>query len=279
MLLEINVILHPITNTINFKILNITSWLRPFSINRALRKNSLILEFEALKNGIFRLPKTSLKIMSSFQILTPEFLPSVSYFLPFLKSTIILVADHIQYKKRSNLTRSEHGLKLTIPIKKTGFKTKIAEKKISYTENWQRKHLTRLYHLYHNHPYFDEYFYKLKDIYLKHCSQLSTFLYHHINFFTSSLKIKCDLKLTSQEGFTGPLEENLIIFSKNNSSSIFIYNKKDVQSGYINLKKLHDAKIATQALSDDCDPVLKQINILEFLFRFGPEAAFQIRDI
>ena len=209
--------------------------------------------------------------MSSFQIVAPEFLPPVSYFLPFLKSRIILIADHIQYTKRSNLTGSgslKNCLRLKIPVKNTGFKKEIAEKEIAYGENWERKHLTSMYHLYHMLTYFDDYFYKLRDIYNKHHIYLNSFLFDQISFFVSSLKINCDLKLTSQQGFGGLLEESLIRFSKENSSKVFIYDIQDVKSGYVNIDKIHDDKVKTQARSNYNDSHLKHINILEFLFKY-----------
>jgi len=220
--------------------------------------------------------------MSSFQILAPEFLPPVSYFLPFLKSKTILIADHIQYIKRSNLSGSgilKNGLKLIIPVKNTGFKKLIFKKEIAYIENWNRKHLTSLHHLYHNLPYFDDYFFKLEGIYKKHHTYLNNFLFDQLILFLSGLKIGCDLRLSSNEGFSGVLEENLIRFSKDNSLKIFVFKAQDIESGYIDLEKLHQEQIETDALPNYDNSSLKYINILEFLFQNGPEAAFKIRDI
>ena len=218
--------------------------------------------------------------MNSFHLLAPEFLPPVSYFLPFLKSRTILIADHLQYTKRTNLTRSgslKNGLKLNIPVKSTGLKKAIFEKEIAYIENWDRKHLTSLYHLYHTLPYFEDYYYNLEDIYKDHPTHLNSFLFDQIDFFIGCLKIKCDLRLTSNEGFKDTLEENLIRFAEKYSQVMFLYNIQDVKAGYINPDKLHDANIETQPLAAFDDSSLKHINILEFLFKNGPEAAFQIR--
>jgi len=216
--------------------------------------------------------------MSSFQIVVPEFLPSVTYFMPFLKSEIIIIADHIQYQKRSTLTRRNirNNLQLTIPVKKGHTKT-IRQKEIAYSENWDRKHLTRLHHIFHMYPFFDEYFVRLEEIYLKGHQFLIDFLYEHLHLFTSLLKINCKIKLASREGFNNSLEDSLIHFAKN-SRADFLYNSNDINNGYINLSKLKQAKVKTNRLSENKGSSFNEINILEFFFENGPETAFLIRE-
>ena len=219
--------------------------------------------------------------MNSFQILFPQFLPPVAYFLPFLESGVTLIADHIQYKKRSLLTRSENlknNLSLTIPVKSKGYKQRIHQKEIAYIENWDRKHLTSLYHHYHMLPYFDEYFHKLEQVYNKHHTYLNYFLFDLICLFKTLLRIDSDVLLLSKEQFTGSLENDLIRFSKKNSQAIFLFKTKDVESGFIDLDKLSKAQVITKALPENTNPVYKQTNVLEYLFLYGPEAAFKIRE-
>ena len=219
--------------------------------------------------------------MNSFQISLPQFLPPFTYFLPFLDSGSVIIADHIQYTKRSLLTRCEtlkNNLKLTVPVKNKGYTQRIYQKEITYTENWERKHLTSIYHHYHMLPYFDDYFHKIENIYDKHHACLNYFLLDLIIMFKSLLKIDSTILLASKEKFSDSLENNLIHFSKKNSNAVFLYKEIDVVSGFISLDKLAEARVETKALPAETKAVLKPINILDYLFLYGPEAAFKIRE-
>ena len=68
----------------------------------------------------------------------------------------------------------------------------------------------------------------------------------------------------------------MIRFSKDNSLKIFGFKVQDIESGYIDIEKLHQAGVETDTLPNYDNSSLKPINILEFLFQFGPEAAFKI---
>jgi hypothetical protein len=218
--------------------------------------------------------------MKTFQILIPEFLPAVSFFFPFLNSDIVVIADHIQYKKRSNLTRSsllKSDQSLTIPVKHNGFKKTIFEKEIAYIENWDRKHLTTIHHNYHMLPFFDDYYYKVEEIYKKHHKYLNQLLFDQIKLFTSILKVQSKTKLASKESFNDALEESLIRFSKNNGEAIFIYNQEDVNHGFIDLEKMKNARVKSKAVRQVSSSSSDNINILEYIFTYGPEAAFMLR--
>ena len=219
--------------------------------------------------------------MKTFQILTPEFLPDASYFCQFLKSNTVLIADHFQYKKRSYLTRSsplKNGQQLTIPVKHTGFKKTIYEKEVAYIESWQRKHLTAIHHNYHLLPFFDDYYQKIEEIYRKHHKYLNHLLFDQIQLFLTILKISCKIKLTSDQGFNKALEESLVKFSKDIGGAIFLYRKEDINNGFISLEKIQNAQIKTQALAEVLSSLPQNTNILEFIFTYGPEAAFILRE-
>jgi WbqC-like protein family len=220
--------------------------------------------------------------MHSFQIVTPEYLPVVTYFLPFLISDTIIIADHIQYKKKSAFTRAslfKNDIKITIPVKNKGFGQPICEKEIAYIENWDRCHLRSIYHQYHMLPYFDDYYFKLQGLYNKKHKYLNIFLYNQISLFLSDLKINCNLRLSSGENFSGSLEESLIRFSDTNSIKNFVFSEADVLGGFINLDKFYNEKIHTKALPKYNNSSLEKLNILEFLFLYGPEAAFKLREV
>jgi len=218
--------------------------------------------------------------MKTFQIVTPEFLPQVSFFSQFLKSNTVVIADHIQYKKRSYLTRSsllKNKQRLTIPVKHNGIKKAICKKEVAYVENWDRKHLTAIYHNYHVLPFFDDYYYKVEEIYKKHHKYLNQLLFEQIKLSIDILRIQCDVKLASNEGFNAAMEDSLIQFSKNHGKATFLYKEEDIKHGFINLGKIQNAEVSTRALAEFLIPSDDNKNILEFIFAYGPEAAFILR--
>lgn len=218
--------------------------------------------------------------MMTFTILTPVYLPEVNYFKYFLDCDIILFADHFQFKKRSNIVRSStllNNTRLTIPVKHTGYKQKISEKKIAPVESWNKIHLKTIRHLYHNFPYFEEYYPELIPVYNKPDVMLSGFLLNFIIWLKNKLKIECTVETTSQLDFSSDLHSGLIQFSVRNKAD-FYFRQEDVRSGWFSTDTLKKNNVSMIAFREFSDNVLK-MNILEFLFRYGIEAAYKIRMI
>lgn len=215
----------------------------------------------------------------SFMATVPMYLPDVNYFIHFLKSNYLLFVDHIQYTKRSSITRSTNlanKVKLTVPVIHNGYQKSISEKQIAYKENWSNKHLKTIYHLYHKNTFFEEYFTEFEMLYADQSGRLNIFLLSSMQFFLDKLQIKSRLMPTSKIGFDTDFESNIIDFAM--SLNLKNYYYKTLENTLISEKTLLRANIRPIMLIQNQNKNLLGMNILEFLFSFGPEAAFLIRE-
>lgn len=105
------------------------------------------------------------------------YFPPIPWFAAAFKEEkfVLEVAQHFrkqQYTNRMQVKISNRILPLTIPIQRRGAKTPIRDKKISYTEDWQKQHWRTLVSAYQASPYFMYYedrfrrFYEDKPVFL-----------------------------------------------------------------------------------------------------------------
>ncbi len=96
-------------------------------------------------------------------IFSVAYLPSVAYLSAFVKADKQVIDIGEFFEKQTLRTRTEiltaNGrLQLFIPVAKAIHpKVSISEMKLSYAENWQRKHEQAIISAYKNAPYFEHY--------------------------------------------------------------------------------------------------------------------------
>ncbi len=214
----------------------------------------------------------------SFTATIPSYLPDVKYFAQFLESRYVLFADHFQYTKRSSITRSTNladNVQLVIPVIHNGYQKSISEKQIADIENWSNKHLKTIHHLYNKYPFFEEYFTEIETIYTQAAVPLNLFLFNNTSFFINKLKIKSRLISTTKLEFNANFKNSIIDFAMNLNLKKYYYKTEEIS---ISIKDaLLKSKIDPIEWGNNLNNKLFDVNILEFLFRFGPEAAFLIR--
>ncbi|MFC1555579.1 WbqC family protein [candidate division KSB1 bacterium] len=101
---------------------------------------------------------------------SPEYLPGFEYFSRIVKSDIHIFLDSVKMPKRDEVSRSlilgPNGPEwMTVPIVRSGLSGQsIAEARIDYSKNWQKKQLQQLYHLYSETPYFEDIYPVIKKV-------------------------------------------------------------------------------------------------------------------
>jgi WbqC-like protein family len=217
-----------------------------------------------------------------FTAILPAYLPNVSYLTQFLPCRFVLIADHVQFQKRSSITRnriSENASILSVPVIHDGYKKAIFQKEIANIENWNGKHLKTIHHKFNTAPYFDDYFPEIEILLANGSGNLSDFLMRFLIFFAQKLKIGTQLTATSQINFEGTLEDALIRFAKSKNLKTYYYMQHDREAGLLDTQKLGVEKINTETFPKLKSESLAKMNILEFLFQYGPEASFMLRDV
>ena len=93
-------------------------------------------------------------------LLSTSYLPNINYLSQVLNHDIVFLEKHEHfvkqtYRNRCEILTSNGKLSLSIPLVKQADKELISDKKISYTEDWQKQHWRAITSAYKNSPYFE----------------------------------------------------------------------------------------------------------------------------
>jgi hypothetical protein len=93
-------------------------------------------------------------------LLSTAYLPNVHYLSQVINSDNLVIEKHENfvkqtYRNRCDIVTANGKLSLSIPLIKQGDKELISDKKISYTEDWQKQHWRTIVSAYKNSPYFE----------------------------------------------------------------------------------------------------------------------------
>jgi hypothetical protein len=104
--------------------------------------------------------------MSTIAIHQPNYYPWLGYFHKLYLADRMILLDDVAYSKGSYTSRtairkqvdSAVSSYLTVPLKRSALGTPINEIQIDTAQDWTALHLARLYQVYHQAPYFEEFF-------------------------------------------------------------------------------------------------------------------------
>ena len=93
-------------------------------------------------------------------LLSTAYLPNITYLSQVLNHDVVVFERHEHfvkqtYRNRCEILTSNGKLSLSIPLVKQADKELIADKKISYAEDWQKQHWRAITSAYKNSPYFE----------------------------------------------------------------------------------------------------------------------------
>jgi len=208
----------------------------------------------------------------SFSAAFPYYLPDSTYFYNISRLDSLLIADHLQYVKRSPVTRSFpfNGLQLSLPTRHSGSPAPISQRELADMGLWSAKHLASIQHTCHHYPYFEEYFPYLKDIYQNEYIKLIDFLDDLLQLFLRFFHINVEIVFSSALAPSGILEDVLIEFGKSRNDDLF-YLSGDSR---IEAKRLQQKEIQVKIFPD---LPFENESCLKTLFEKGPEAAALFR--
>jgi WbqC-like protein family len=96
----------------------------------------------------------------------PNYIPWLGYFYKIWASDAFVLHDNVEYTKQSFTKRvfirkepnKLSRVYLSVPLKKHSDFALIRELEICHIQNWQQKHLNKIYYVYHKAPFFKQYY-------------------------------------------------------------------------------------------------------------------------
>src|SRR5579872_5731971 len=134
-------------------------------------------------------------------LLSTAYLPPIQYFQKIVSAEVVCIEKYEHYIKQTYRNRcyilSANGVQcLSIPLIQTHEKIIITSVKISYAENWQKRHWRSITSAYGNSPFFIYYADELKVFYEKKFDLLFEYNLELLQVLLRLLKIKAGMRFT-----------------------------------------------------------------------------------
>ncbi len=210
------------------------------------------------------------------------FLPWIGVFNQVFSVDVFAIADNLQYETNSWINRNRikniNGgfIWLTVPLRKSSHLLRINEKLIDNEQDWRKVHLRAIEFNYKKTLYFDLYFPKIKEIYMRKHQFLIDLNNDFFDFILS--EIPFNTKIIYESSFTLSKEKNAAIIDlckKNNCDVYFSGPSADV---YLDRSLFKKNGISIE-LQNCCDITYPQVgkdwvprlSIIDTLFMLGPK--------
>jgi hypothetical protein len=140
-------------------------------------------------------------------LLSTAYLPNILYFSHVINSDKIVLEKHEHfikqtYRNRCEIVTSNGKLSLSIPLIKQADKEIISDKKISYSENWQKQHWRAITSAYKNSPYFEFFEDEFKPFYENEYEFLFDYNTQLLETILHILRLKKQIDFSTQFEFT-----------------------------------------------------------------------------
>jgi len=193
----------------------------------------------------------------------PAYLPWLGYFDKIINSDIFIILDTVDFQKNSFQNRNKILTKngsiwLTVPIKKNKENKIIKNIKISYSKNWQKKHLDSIIFNYSKSINFEKNISKITYFYKNHWELFNDYCFEMLSVFCEILSIKNKIIRLSEDTKIDGIKSELIL------NICKKYNAKTYYSGvngkiYLNEEKFKENNIKI-FYQNYISPEYKQIN-------------------
>lgn len=158
-------------------------------------------------------------------LLSTAYLPNIKYLAQVLKHDAVILEKHEYfvkqtYRNRCEILTSNGKLSLSIPLVKQADKEFIADKKISYAEDWQKQHWRAIISAYKNSPYFEFFEDEFKSFYENKYEFLFDYNTQLLQTILHILRVKKQIEFTNQYDIIPSNCSDLRILSDINQSAI-----------------------------------------------------------
>lgn len=140
-------------------------------------------------------------------LLSTAYLPNINYLSQVLNHDVVVIEkqEHFvkqTYRNRCEILTSNGKLSLSIPLIKQADKEFIADKKISYAEDWQKQHWRAITSAYKNSPYFEFFEDEFKPFYENKYELLFDYNTQLLQTILHILRVKKQIEYTKQYGIS-----------------------------------------------------------------------------
>lgn len=204
-------------------------------------------------------------MLYTLAILKTEYLPPISTFWAMNNSKHVKIETCENYQKKSTRNRAKilgaNGIEvLSVPLMKgKNNKLPILDVKISYSENWQTKHIQSIRSAYGNAPYYEFYIDDICAIIGREYKYLYELNHDILQFFIQILQLEVEIKNT---------ETYAIQYSKDTVDLRKVKFNQPIHADYI-------PKRYNQVFEEKHDFV-PGISILDLIMCKGPESILYI---
>ena len=158
-------------------------------------------------------------------LLSTAYLPNILYLSHVINSDKIVLEKHEHfikqtYRNRCEIVTSNGKLSLSIPLIKQADKEIISDKKISYSENWQKQHWRAITSAYKNSPYFEFFEDEFKPFYENEYEFLFDYNTQLLRTILHILRLKKQIDFSKQFEFTSTNTIDFRSLSEINSAEI-----------------------------------------------------------
>ena len=215
----------------------------------------------------------------------PEYLPTLEYIWYFVQADYVILTDHFQFAKRSLVTRSAklnlNDPILSIPVQHQKNMLRIGDVVSISDTHWRKKHFNTIYHQFHNAPFAYYYMPILKDLIHSDVQNLSDYVYNILLRLIDWLHFDTIIKQAVKIGYQSENFDSILEWCRLTSSDTYLFTQQVFDNKWLNANDFKGSAIQLEPFS-----VLPEVHILDsnhhlsvlsFLFQYGPEAGYIIR--
>lgn len=221
-------------------------------------------------------------ILSTFR---PEYLPALEYFWYLAQCDHAVLTDHFQYVKRSPLNisapLSNQQDQLRIPVRHDHAPKPIFKKNAAPASNWRKKNFNTICNTFNSYPYSYYYLPAIEDIYNTTSNKLSDVLFALIQKLSDLLHLQTQIHRASKLKYDSENETSILQWCRHTLSNTYLSSQNVFQKGWVDKNKLLNENITCKQYYPFPESHIfishKSFSILNFLFTFGPEAGYLIK--
>jgi hypothetical protein len=224
--------------------------------------------------------------MKKCAVMQPSYLPWVGYFNLIMNSDVFIFLDDVQYSKNTYFNRNRYPTKntdgfawLTLPVRRVKSTQLFTESCLVEEDNWRKKHLTTLQHVYGKTEFFAAFYPFLeKEILDLSKATLAEINIGLIKSICAYLEIEKEFYLSSELNISGSRSERLLSFCKRFDCQIYLspvgareYIDEDNILPPSEVKVLYQNYVCKEYQQKSAESFLPYMSIVDLLFQNGKE--------